>query len=304
MRIGIDLGGTKIEAVCLKADGNEISRQRVASPRGDYAATIQAIIDLILNVENSTGQTGSIGIGIPGTISPITRLVKNANSTWLIGRPLGKDLSTALGRPVRLANDANCFALSESTDGAAKGAASVFGVILGTGVGGGIVINGEIITGLNSIAGEWDHNPLPWMTESEAPGSHCYCGKAGCIETFINGAGLVSIFSEKTYRTATLTAKEIANLADNDHVIALNVLEDYAERLARALASLINIFDPEVIVLGGGLSNIERLYEWIPSLWQNWVFSDGVTTKLVKNKHGDSSGVRGVAWLWPIEAEA
>lgn len=300
MRIGIDLGGTKIEAVCLAADGSEIARQRIEAPQGDYAKTIQAIDNLIIDIERATEQSGSIGIGIPGTISPATGLIKNANSTWLIGKPFDKDLSAALGRPVKLANDANCFALSEAADGAAKGAASVFGVILGTGVGGGIALNGEIVAGLNSIAGEWGHNPLPWMTENEAPGLECYCGKTGCIETFLNGAGLAKIFPAKSYHAGTLTAIEIADLADKNEAIAIGVIEIYAERLARALASVINVLDPEVIVLGGGLSNIDRLYELVPTLWQNWAFSDEITTRLVKNQHGDSSGVRGAAWLWPV----
>jgi fructokinase len=304
MRIGIDLGGTKIEAICLAADGNEIARQRVNSPQNEYQATIRAITDLVANVEATTGQAGSIGIGIPGTISPASGLVKNANSTWLIGKPLDKDLSTALGRPVRLDNDANCFALSESIDGAAQGAASMFGVILGTGVGGGIVINGDIVTGPNSIAGEWGHNPLPWINEAEAAGSACYCGQTGCIETFLNGAGLAGIFPAKSYHATTLTAVEIADLAEKNEAISIGVIEIYANRLARALASVINILDPEVIVLGGGLSNIGRLYEVVPTLWQNWAFSDEISTKLVRNMHGDSSGVRGAAWLWPAENEA
>ncbi|MBT7954582.1 MAG: ROK family protein [Rhodospirillaceae bacterium] len=299
MRIGIDLGGTKIEAVCLAADGTELARQRVASPQDDYAATIAAIVELIADIEQETAQSGSIGIGIPGTISPLSGLVKNANSTWLIGKALDQDLTAALGRPVRLANDANCFTLSEATDGAAKGAATVFGVILGTGVGGGIVVNGDIITGPNSIAGEWGHNPLPWMTDDERPGPDCYCGKTGCVETFLNGAGLESLYPAKSYQAGKLTAMEIAELASNNEAVAGMAIDTYAGRVARALASVINVLDPEVVVLGGGLSNIDTLYDLVPTLWQQWAFSDEISTKLVKNQHGDSSGVRGAAWLWP-----
>ena len=299
MRIGIDLGGTKIEAICLAADGAELARQRIASPQGDYDATIRAIVELVADIENLTEKTSSIGIGIPGTISPTSGLVKNTNSTWLIGKALDQDLTTALGRPVRLANDANCFTLSEATDGAAKGAANVFGVILGTGVGGGIVIDGNIVTGPNSIAGEWGHNPLPWMSDDERPGPDCYCGKSGCIETFLNGAALEQLYPAKSYQAGTLAAEEIAELASNNEAVAGRAIDIYAERLARALASVINVLDPDVIVLGGGLSNIDKLYDQVPSLWQNWVFSDEISTKLVKNRHGDSSGVRGAAWLWP-----
>jgi fructokinase len=297
MRIGIDLGGTKIEAICLAADGQEIARQRMASPQGDYQATIQAIVDLVGQIEQSEHPEASIGMGIPGTISPASGLVKNANSTWLIGKPLHEDLSAALGRPVKLANDANCFALSESVDGAGKDASIVFGVILGTGVGGGVVIKGDIISGPNSIAGEWGHNPLPWMAEDERPGAACYCGKTGCIETFLNGAGLSNDYGSKSK-----TAEEIAALADQADDAATLAISLYAERLARALASVINVIDPDIIVLGGGLSNIEKLYELVPSLWQKWAFSDELSTRLVKNQHGDSSGVRGAAWLWPKEA--
>jgi fructokinase len=297
MRIGIDLGGTKIEAICLAADGQEIARQRMASPQGDYQATIQAIVDLVGQIEQSEHPEASIGMGIPGTISPASGLVKNANSTWLIGKPLHEDLSAALGRPVKLANDANCFALSESVDGAGKDASIVFGVILGTGVGGGVVIKGDIISGPNSIAGEWGHNPLPWMAEDERPGAACYCGKTGCIETFLNGAGLSNDYGSKSK-----TAEEIAALADQGDDAATLAISLYAERLARALASVINVIDPDIIVLGGGLSNIEKLYELVPSLWQKWAFSDELSTRLVKNQHGDSSGVRGAAWLWPKEA--
>ena len=299
MRIGIDLGGTKIEAICLAADGAELARQRIASPQGDYDATIRAIVELVADIENLTEKTSSIGIGIPGTISPTSGLVKNANSTWLIGKALDQDLTTTLGRPVRLANDANCFTLSEATDGAAKGAANVFGVILGTGVGGGIVIDGNIVTGPNSITGEWGHNPLPWMSDDERPGPDCYCGKSGCIETFLNGAALEQLYPAKSYQAGTLAAEEIAELASNNEAVAGRAIDIYAERLARALASVINVLDPDVIVLGGGLSNIDKLYDQVPSLWQNWAFSDEISTKLVKNRNGDSSGVRGAAWLWP-----
>ncbi len=279
MRIGIDLGGTKTEIIVLGAAGEEILRERVPTPRGDYAGTVATIAALVRSAEVkvSAGRTASIatvGVGIPGAESRVTGLIKNANSTWLIGQPLRADLEAALGRPVRIANDANCFALSEATDGAAAGADVVFGVILGTGVGGGIVVRGEVLVGANAIAGEWGHNSLPG---DEAHRPACYCGRAGCIETYLSGPALAADGG-----------------AENEAA-----LQRYAARLARALAQVINILDPDVIVLGGGLSNLDRLYDRVPRLWQAHVFSDAVTTRLVKARHGDSSGVRGAAWLWP-----
>jgi len=299
MRIGIDLGGTKIEGIVLDEGGHERGRLRVPTPAGDYGATVAAVADLVRDLEDGAGQrrgAASVGVGIPGTVSPATGLIKNANSTWIIGRDLDGDLAAALGRPVRLANDANCFAVSEATDGAGAGAEVVFGVILGTGVGGGVVVRGRALTGANAVAGEWGHNPLPWPADDERPGPECYCGKRGCIETFLSGPGLA-----RDYRAATgtdLSAAEIARLADSD-AEAGAALDRYAERLARALASVINVLDPEVIVLGGGMSNVGRLYDRVPERWQAWVFSDRTDTRLEANHHGDSSGVRGAAWLWP-----
>ena len=284
MRIGVDLGGTKIEAIAL--DGpREVLRRRVATPRGDYAATIAAVAALV----NEAGH-GTVGVGIPGALSRVTGRVKNANSTWLIGKPLKQDLERALGREVRLENDANCFALSEAVDGAGQGAAVVFGVILGTGVGGGIVAHGRLLTGPNAIAGEWGHNPLPAPTAQDLPLPACYCGRAGCIETYLSGPGLSR--EHEALTGARLGAEEIASLQGES-------LRRYEERLARALASVINVLDPDVIVLGGGMSNVERLYTEVPRLWSRYVFSDQVATRLVRNAHGDSSGVRGAAWLWP-----
>ncbi len=297
MRIGVDLGGTKIEAIALDTDGTELLRRRVPTPRGDYDATIRAIVALVDAFEQQLGRRGSIGIGIPGTISPSTALVKNANSVWLNRRPLSKDLTDALRRPVRLANDANCFALSEATDGAAAGAGVVFGVIIGTGTGGGIVVHGRVLTGPNAVAGEWGHNPLPWPSPEELPGPPCYCGKKGCVETFLSGPGLA-----RDYRGAdsdAADAEEIVARALRGDRAAESALDRYEHRMARALASLINVLDPDVIVLGGGMSKIERLYERVPRIWSRFVFSDEVATALVRARHGDSSGVRGAAWLWP-----
>ncbi|MEO0034721.1 MAG: hypothetical protein RLZZ501_744 [Pseudomonadota bacterium] len=287
MRIGIDLGGTKTEAVALAADGGELYRRRVPSGR-DYPATIATIRDLVAAVEGETGRTGTVGIGIPGTVSPATGLVKNANSTWLIGHPLDRDLAQALGRPVRLANDADCFALSEASDGAGAGSRVVFGVILGTGVGGGIVVEGKLLAGPNAIAGEWGHIPLPWPEDDERPGPRCYCGRYGCIETFLSGPALARDDGRG------LTAAEIA--AERPEGAALT---RYQGRLARALGQIITLIDPEVIVLGGGVSRIESLYRVVPEQWGRWVFSDTVATRLLPPRHGDSSGVRGAAWLWP-----
>lgn len=297
MRIGIDLGGTKIEAIALDDHGNECFRQRVDTPRNDYAATIKAIVDLVSGIETELHTTATVGMGIPGTISPATDLVKNANSTWLIGKPMHKDLQQALHREVRIANDANCFTVSEATDGAAAGAHLVFGVIIGTGTGGGICIDAQPLIGANAIAGEWGHNPLPWPREDELPGTPCYCGQHGCIETFLSGPALARDHMQHTGEA--LIAKQIVALAEQNNPAALQTLSRYEERLARGLASIINIIDPDVIVLGGGLSNIQRLYANVPELWQAYVFSDRIDTRLVPPIHGDASGVRGAAWLWP-----
>ena len=296
MRIGIDLGGTKIEAIAI--DGaNELLRRRVSAPRGDYAATVTAVRDLVAAIERELGATCTVGIGIPGAISAVTGLVKNANSTWLIGQPLDRDLERALGRPVRVSNDANCFALSEATDGAAQGARTVFGVILGTGTGGGIVVNGRVLEGRHRIAGEWGHNPLPWPQDGERPGPACYCGRTGCIETFLSGPGLSATYTAIAGRRAE--AADIAALADAGDAGANDALAVYETQLARALASIINVLDPDVIVLGGGVSNIARLYTRVPPLLKPFVFSDSADTPIVAARHGDSSGVRGAAWLWP-----
>jgi fructokinase len=296
MRIGIDLGGTKIEGVAMDAEGVELGRQRLATPRHDYDATLQVIAGVVAALEQRFGGPASVGVGMPGIISPATGLVKNANSTWLIGRRFDHDLAGVLGRPVRLANDANCFALSETIDGAAAGARVVFGVILGTGVGGGLVIDGRILEGAHRIAGEWGHNPLPAPTDEERPGPPCYCGRRGCIETFLSGPGWADDTARRTGRQRDAAAlAEDAGRGDRDAGAAL---ARYADRLARALATVINIVDPDVIVLGGGLSNVAALYDEVPRRWAAHVFSDEVHTRLVGARHGDSSGVRGAAWLW------
>ena len=284
LRIGIDIGGTKIEALALDTAGREVFRKRVPTPRGDYEATIAVVASLA----NEAGE-GTVGVGIPGALSRVSGLVKNANSTWLIGRALKEDLEKALARPVKLENDANCFALSEAVDGAGKGAAVVFGVILGTGVGGGIVVDGKVLQGVNAIAGEWGHNPLPLPGPNDLPLPSCYCGRAGCIETYLSGPGLSRDHEQATGKRRS--PQEIVSLGDQS-------LERYVERLARALASVINVLDPDVIVLGGGMSNVARLYTEVPRLWSRYVFSDRVATRLARPVHGDSSGVRGAAWLW------
>jgi len=294
LRIGVDLGGTKIEAVAIAADGAERFRRRIDAPRGDYAASIAAIVSLVREIERFSGERPPVGVGIPGVISPATGVVKNANSTWLNGRPLHADLERALERPVRLANDANCFTLSEATDGAGAGAQVVFGVILGTGTGGGIVVGGRVLAGANAIAGEWGHNPLPWPDASELPGAPCYCGRRGCIETFLSGAGL-----QAARGRSDLTAREIADAAGQSDPAAMAALETYTKRLAKSLATIVNTIDPDVIVLGGGLSNIASLYTQVPRLWSAWIFSDRVDTRLARARHGDASGVRGAAWLNP-----
>lgn len=297
MRIGVDLGGTKIEAIALADDGTIRARRRVRAPRGDYRATVMAIRDLVQAIEADAGTPSPVGIGIPGTISPATGLIKNANSVWLIGHALDHDLMEATGRRIRLANDANCFALSEASDGAGRGYPVVFGAILGTGCGSGIVVDGRVLVGPNAIAGEWGHVPLPWREPSELPGPLCYCGKYGCQETFMSGTGLERDFREATGRTLDGSAI-VAAAAAGDEAAEL-ALQRYEHRLARGLAAILNVLDPDVVVLGGGLSNLERLYTNVPKLWGAFAFSDTVTTPLVKNQHGDSSGVRGAAWLWP-----
>ena len=284
MRIGVDLGGTKIEALALDAAGREVFRKRVLTPRGDYPATLDAVVALVKEIG-----TGTVGIGIPGALSRVTGLVKNANSTWLIGRPLKHDLERALEREVRMENDANCFALSEATDGAGAGARVVFGVILGTGVGAGIVVDGRLLIGRNAIAGEWGHNPLPLPAAIDLPLPACYCGRSGCIETYLSGPGL-----EREHELLTKQQRSAREIAASDG----EAMNRYIQRLARALASVVNLLDPDVIVLGGGMSNIDRLYAEVPRWWGRYVFSDQVATRLVRNVHGDSSGVRGAAWLW------
>jgi fructokinase len=295
MKLGIDLGGTKIEIIALDDRGVELLRRRVATPQGDYAGTLQAIVDLVRTTEAELGQRGTVGIGTPGTLSRATGLLKNSNSVHLNGKPVLQDLASLLQREVKISNDANCFALSEATDGAAAAAAVVFGVIIGTGVGAGIVVHGKVLTGPNGIAGEWGHNPLPWPLAEELPGPVCYCGQKGCIETFLSGPGMTKLHQKET--GVSLSPDVIvARAAEGDKACELS-LQHYENRLARSLAHVINILDPDVIVLGGGMSNIERLYANVPRLWTRWVFSDRVDTRLVKNKFGDSSGVRGAAWI-------
>ena len=292
VRIGIDVGGTKIEGIALGADGEELARQRVATPRGDYEMTLAAIASLVRGLEGN--QRATVGVGIPGTPSPLHGLVKNANSTWLIGRPLSHDLERVLERPVRLANDANCFALSEATDGAAAGADVVFGVILGTGCGGGVVVRGHVLTGPNALAGEWGHNPLPSPRDDERPGPPCYCGKQGCLEVFLSGPALARDYADAG--GDRIDAEAIAARAVNEP-LADRILARYEERLARSLTTVINLLDPDVIVLGGGVSNIDRLYRNVPPMLEPFG-GEPPRTRLVKAAHGDSSGVRGAAWLW------
>lgn len=296
MRIGIDLGGSKIEGVVLNDAGELLHRQRIATPAGDYIGTLQAIVELVNKLEHCLGQSASIGIGTPGSISPLTNLLRNSNSVCMNGQPVKQDLEKLLAREIRISNDANCFALSEAVDGAAQGAQLVFGVIIGTGTGAGVVINGKVLTGGNAIAGEWGHNPLPWPNEHELPGPNCYCGKQGCLETFLSGPGLSADFKQSSEQSKS--AKEIVRLAAAGDVLAENCLQRYEDRLARGLASVINVLDPEVIVLGGGMSNIGRLYDNVPEIWGKYIFSDVVSTRLVAPVYGDSSGVRGAAWLW------
>ncbi|GAO35127.1 fructokinase [Sulfuricella sp. T08] len=296
MKLGIDLGGTKIEIIALDDEGGELLRRRVPTPQGDYSGTLRAIADLVHQAEAALGQVGTIGIGTPGAISRATGLLKNSNSVHLNGQPIVQDLESLLQRKLRISNDANCFALSEATDGAAAGAAVVFGVIIGTGTGAGIVVNGHALTGANGIAGEWGHNPLPWPEGAELPGPACYCGQHGCIETFLSGPGMMG--DHQRVNGKKLDAATISARAAGGDVACDLTLQRYENRLARSLAHVINILDPDIIVLGGGMSNIQRLYKNVPRIWGRFVFSDRVDTRLVRNRFGDSSGVRGAAWLW------
>lgn len=296
LRMGIDLGGTKIEGVVLDADARECCRERVATPQGDYAATLEALAGLVLRLETASGQTCSVGIGMPGSMSRATGLVKNSNSVCLNGQPLRRDLEARLERPLRFANDADCFALSEAVDGAGRDAAVVFGVIVGTGTGGGIVVNRQLLNGPNGISGEWGHNPLPWPAAEELPGPACYCGRNGCIETWLSGPGLAH--DHEQVNGIHRDARTIIQSAELGDTRACETLQRYANRMARALASVINVLDPDVIVLGGGLSNCKRLYKAVTSQWDEYVFSDRVDTRLQCAQHGDASGVRGAAWLW------
>ena len=296
LRIGIDLGGTKIEIIALADDGHELLRQRIATPQGDYRATLSAVAELVENTENELGQRGTLGIGIPGAESLAGGRIKNANSTCLIGRPLRRDLQALLQRQVRLANDANCFALSEAVDGSGREAEIVFGVILGTGVGGGIVINQQVLTGANAIAGEWGHNPLPGLNDEDRPLPACYCGRLGCVETYLSGPALAADHCRHTGES--LPAEEIDHRASAGDAACEATLQRYEKRLGRALAGVINILDPQVIVLGGGLSKIARLYRNLPDCCGRHVFSDVFNTRILPPQHGDSSGVRGAAWLW------
>jgi fructokinase len=296
IKIGIDLGGTKIEGIALSEAGNELFRHRVDTPQGDYQGILNIIQSLINKIEDELGDSGSVGICTPGALSPATGLMRNANSVCLNGKPVLTDLQAMLQREVRIANDANCFALSEAIDGVAKDDAVVFGVIIGTGTGAGIVVNKKVLIGANSIAGEWGHNPLPWPQDMEIPGPDCYCGKQGCIETWLSGPGIMR--DHELHNNVFIDAQELDNKARFGDEEASETLQRYEDRLARSLAHVINILDPDAIVLGGGMGNIKRLYENVPKLWQAYVFSDVVNTKLLAPVHGDSSGVRGAAWLW------
>jgi len=304
MRIGIDLGGSKIEGILLSYDGEILNRTRLATIRHDYNQTLIQIKELIESLDRVAQIEGpshrdnkaSIGIGTPGAISSQTGCIKNSNSTWLNGKDLKEDLEKTLGRPVRVANDANCFALSEAIDGAGADSGLVFGVILGTGTGAGICWNKQILIGRNSIAGEWGHNPLPWPTTAELPGPECYCGQRGCIETYLSGPGLAQDYAGRSGQQ--LNAEQIISAAAQGNELAQESLNNYYDRLTRGLAQVINILDPDTIILGGGISNLDTLYSEIPARWENYIFSDSVETKLCKAKHGDSSGVRGAAWLW------
>jgi fructokinase len=306
IRIGIDLGGTKIEGIALSDAGDELFRQRVATPQGDYEATLQSIVDLIRLIEQEVGEQGSIGIGTPGALSPASGLLRNSNSVCMNAKPVLTDLQALLQREIRIANDANCFALSEATDGAAKDASVVFGVIVGTGTGAGVVIDKKVLLGANAIAGEWGHNPLPWPRERELPGPECYCGKRGCIETWLSGPGLVrdhelhnnAAAGKASSDTGVIDAEVLVKKVRSGDAAAIATFQRYEHRMARSLAHVINILDPDVIVLGGGMGNIKRLYKNVPAIWDDYIFSDVVNTRLLAPLHGDSSGVRGAAWLW------
>ncbi|AGH98678.1 ROK family protein [Micavibrio aeruginosavorus] len=335
MRIGIDLGGTKTEIICLdKNNGKELYRQRVPTQKGSYESTITTIRGLVEQAESTLGQTGTVGVGIPGTVSRDTGLVKNANSTWLIGKPLDKDLSDALGRPIRTENDANCLAVSEATDGAGAGKSVVFAVIIGTGCGAGIAVDGRAVPGINGIGGEWGHNPLPYPTVhnpdaqslfgafesapgvtdtlhgyftddvklSEYPGPLCYCGRRGCLETWISGTGFKNDYHRVT--GDALSTHDIIAASKANEPKATAALHRYADRVARGLAGVINILDPDIVVLGGGMSNVDALYDLLPKIWGRYIFSDQVNTALAPARHGDSSGVRGAAWLWSRDEAA
>lgn len=299
MRIGIDLGGTKIEIIALAPDGNELLRRRVPTPQGDYTATLETIRGLVESAEAALGARATVGVGTPGSPSRLTGGMRNANSVCLNGQPLQRDLENMLRREIRLANDANCFAISEAADGAGEGAETVFGIILGTGVGGGIVVRGQLLTGANAIAGEWGHNPLPSPEADDLPLRWCYCGRQGCIETYLSGPGLAADHALRHGGTLAAAAIAAGAAAGDTHCEA--TLQRYERRLSRALASVINLLDPDVIVLGGGLSRLDRLYRNVPALWGAHIFSDHVATRLLPARHGDSSGVRGAAWLWTPE---
>ncbi len=296
IRIGIDLGGTKIEGIALSEAGEELFRQRIATPRGDYQGTLQSIVSLIKQIEAGIDEQGSIGICTPGSLSPATGLLRNSNSVCMNGKPVLDDLQNLLHKEIRIANDANCFALSEATDGVARDASVVFGVIIGTGTGAGVVVDKKVLLGPNSIAGEWGHNPLPWPNDDELPGAECYCGKLGCIETWLSGPGIVR--DHELYNNEFIDPELLDGKARFGNEDAIETFQRYENRMARSLAHVINILDPDVIVLGGGMGNIKRLYENVPDIWGNYVFSDTVNTKLLAPLHGDSSGVRGAAWLW------
>ena len=298
MRIGIDLGGTKIEALAIDRTGKELVRHRIDTPRDDYHATLAAMAGLVQRIERETGTKGTVGAGIPGCVSSVTGLVKNSNSTWLNGRPVDRDLSAALGREVRVANDANCLAVSEATDGAAAGKRVVFGVILGTGCGGGVAIDGHVHAGPNGVGGEWGHNPLPWARPEELPGPECYCGKRGCLEMWISGTGVAR--DHKIVTGKEKTTREIMEGFHAGDPEAAATVARFEDRLARGLAHVVNMLDPDVLVFGGGLSKTEYLYREIPRLLPKYVFGGEVATPVLQAKYGDSSGVRGAAWLWPL----
>lgn len=301
VRIGIDLGGTKIEFVALERDGRELHRHRVPTPRNDYNGTIGAIRDGVEQIERDLARSATVGVGIPGTISQITKNVKNANSTWMNGRPFDRDLGAALQREVRCANDANCLAVSEATDGAGAGKHVVFAVILGTGCGGGVAFDGRVHNGRNGVAGEWGHNTLPWMRAEEFPGEPCYCGHCGCIETWISGTGLEADYERAT--NVCLAGREIVARMEAGEAAAIACLERYEDRLTRSLANMVNILDPDVIVLGGGVSQIPRLYKNVPNRLKEYVFGKEADTPVLVARHGDASGVRGAAWLWPLDGK-